>query len=87
MTNVFAVVGEHRAAPDRLLLLGDDGRYYAFAADGRPTEVEPTGAWRLDDEISASATAATLIEQVSTPERGQPARSDPSPDPTERPRA
>ena len=49
MTNVFAVVGEHRAEPDRLLLLGDDGRYYAFAADGRPSAVEPTGAWRLDD--------------------------------------
>lgn len=49
MTNVFAVVGEHRAEPERLLLLGDDGRYYAFAADGRPSAIEPTGAWRLDD--------------------------------------
>lgn len=49
MTNVFAVVGEHRAEPDRLLLLGDDGRYYAFAADGRPAEVDPGDAWALDD--------------------------------------
>jgi len=49
MTNVFAVVGEHRAEPERLLLLGDDGRYYAFAADGRPAEVEPGDAWSLDD--------------------------------------
>jgi hypothetical protein len=48
MTNVFAVVGEHRAEPERLLLLGDDGRYYAFA-DGRPAEVEPGDAWALDD--------------------------------------
>ena len=54
MTNVFAVVGEHRAEPDRLLLLGEDGRYYAFAADGRPTEVEPTAAWRLDADASAA---------------------------------
>ncbi|MDP9363745.1 MAG: hypothetical protein M3Q10_05875 [Chloroflexota bacterium] len=50
MTNVFAVVGEHRAEPDRLLLLGDDGRYYAFAADGRPAEVEPGDAWSLDND-------------------------------------
>lgn len=54
MTNVFAVVGEHRAEPDRLLLLGDDGRYYAFAADGRPAEVEPGDAWSLDEARDAS---------------------------------
>ena len=54
MTNVFAVVGEHRAEPDRLLLLGDDGRYYAFAADGRPIEVEPSGVWRLDADTAAA---------------------------------
>ena len=50
MTNVFAVVGQHRAEPSRLLLLGDDGRYYAYAADGRPTAVEPSAAWILDAE-------------------------------------
>ena len=59
MTNVFAVVGEHRAEPERLLLLGEDGRYYAFAADGRPTEVEPTGAWRLDAETPAARAPET----------------------------
>ena len=49
MTNVFAVVGESRAEPDRLLLLGDDGRYYAYATDAAaPTEVEPTGEWAID---------------------------------------
>ena len=53
MTNVFAVFGEHRAEPERLLLLGDDGRYYAFAADGRPAEVEPGDAWSLDDAPDA----------------------------------
>ena len=50
MTNVFAVVGQHRAEPGRLLLLGEDGRYYAYSADGRPTEVDPTGAWVLDED-------------------------------------
>jgi hypothetical protein len=53
MTNVFAVVGEHRAEPERLLLLGEDGRYYAFAAEGRPAAVEPSDAWRLDDGTSS----------------------------------
>jgi hypothetical protein len=57
MTNVFAVVGEHHAEPDRLLLLGEDGRYYAFAADGRPTEVEPTAAWRLDADAPPAPAA------------------------------
>ena len=57
MTNVFAVVGEHRAEPERLLLLGDDGRYYAYAADGPPTAIEPSGAWHLDEERLAAATA------------------------------
>ena len=49
MTNVFAVVGEHRDEPTRLLLIGDDGRYYAYATDAAaPTEVEPTGEWAID---------------------------------------
>ena len=50
MTNVFVVVGQHEAEPERLLLLGDDGRYYAYAADGQPTTVQPSGPWRLDDQ-------------------------------------
>lgn len=46
---VFAVVGEHRANPDRLLLLGDDGRYYAYeTADGVPIAVELTPDWVVD---------------------------------------
>ena len=55
MTNVFAVVGEHRREPGRLLLLGEDGRYYAYRADGAPMEVEPGAAWNLDDEALAAA--------------------------------
>ena len=50
MTNVFAVVGQHRAEPGRLLLLGDDGRFYAYAANGRLTAVEPNAAWLLDED-------------------------------------
>ena len=48
MTNVFAVVGQHRAEPGRLLLRGDDGRYYAYAANGHLSAVEPSNAWVLD---------------------------------------
>lgn len=55
MTNVFAVVGEHRQEPGRLLLLGDDGHYYAYATvSGQPTEVEPTDEWEIDVEGTAS---------------------------------
>lgn len=58
MTNVFAVVGEHRREPGRLLLLGEDGRYYAYRADGAPMVVEPGAAWNLDDEAVAAAQRA-----------------------------
>ena len=53
VTNLFAVVGEHRQEPSRLLLIGDDGHYYAYgAADGQPVEVEPTDEWQLDPEAA-----------------------------------
>ena len=49
VTNVFAVVGEHRREPWRRRLIGEDGRVYAYATDGgRPLEVEPCEAWRLE---------------------------------------
>jgi hypothetical protein len=49
LPTVFAVVGEHRADPDRLLLLGDDGRYYAYQTDdGVPIAVELTADWAVD---------------------------------------
>lgn len=46
----FVVVGEHRADPSRLLLLGADGRYYAYApTDGQPSHVEVDESWALED--------------------------------------
>lgn len=46
---VFAVVGEHRIDPDRLLLLGDDGRFYTYETDdGLPIAVELTPEWVVD---------------------------------------
>ena len=51
MTNIFAVVGEHRVEPSRLLLVGDDGHFYAYDADdGRPTEVQPSDEWEWDPD-------------------------------------
>jgi hypothetical protein len=48
-TVVFSVIGEHRNEPERLLLLGDDGHYYAFSAGlAQPTEVKPSGEWTID---------------------------------------
>ena len=55
MTNVFAVVGEHREEPSRLLLLGDDGHYYAYGStENQPTEVEPTDEWEIDQDATFS---------------------------------
>ena len=57
MTNIFAVVGEHRAEPSRLLLIGDDGHFYAYGkGEGQPTEVRPSEEWQLDPD-AASDTA------------------------------
>ena len=62
MTNVFAVVGKHREEPDRLLLVGDDGHFYAYATtDAEPTEVEPSEEWELDGEAAAAAAAAFAV--------------------------
>ena len=49
VTTVFAVVGEHRDDPTRLLLLGADGRHYAHALPDGPTiPVEPDERWAVD---------------------------------------
>jgi hypothetical protein len=49
MTTIFAVVGEHHADPDRLLLLGSDGQYYQFLIpDDATTPVVPDDAWVFD---------------------------------------
>ena len=57
MTNVFAVIGEHREKPDRLLLLGADGHYYTYVtADGPPVEVDPTEEWELDALVEPTLT-------------------------------
>lgn len=56
---VFAVVGQHRAAPERLLLRADDGRYYAYVNGGQPTEVEPTADWAFDSGPGAVGGRAT----------------------------
>jgi hypothetical protein len=54
MTNVFAVVGEHRDDPDHLLVLGDDGSYYDYTVTTGQTEpVEPSAAWRADAPLAA----------------------------------
>lgn len=88
MTNVFAVVGEHRWEPGRLLLLGEDGRYYAYRANGAPVEVEPSAAWHLDEDALAAAVraipvpvrpyrsgASASLENVETPRPRQVRRS------------
>lgn len=59
MTNVFAVVGQQAADPCQLLLLGDDGRFYAYAPDGRLRPVDPTDGWRLDEDSVPPADEAS----------------------------
>jgi hypothetical protein len=60
VTTVYTVVGQHRTMPGFLLLLGDDNRYYARAAAGRPAPVEPTAAWVLDADREAGLDTAPV---------------------------
>jgi uncharacterized protein YraI len=73
VTNVFAVVGQHRVESARLLLLGEDGRYYAYAADGRPVQVTLSTVWLLDGdrptETVAEAEAIPEVTVVELPRR------------------
>ena len=49
MTTIFAVVGERRDDPLELLLLGEDGRHYAYPLpDGLALPVELDEAWAVD---------------------------------------
>ena len=58
MTNIFAVVGEHRAEPSRLLLIGDDGHFYAYGkGEGQPTEVQPSEEWQFDPDAAPDPVA------------------------------
>lgn len=52
MTNIFAVVGEHRDNPDHLLVLGDDGSYYDYTVTtGQTALTEPDLSWTTDADI------------------------------------
>ena len=52
MTNLFSVIGEHREHPDRLLLRGEDGRFYALQSPGEePGAIVPGPEWRVDREL------------------------------------
>lgn len=53
VTNVFAVVGEHKRDRGRLLLKGDDGRFYAYGkGQGEMMPVRPGKDWSLDSEAN-----------------------------------
>ncbi len=52
MTNIFAVVGEHRDDPDRLLVIGEDGNAYDYkvpTGQFMPTEPQEED-WHVDTE-------------------------------------
>ena len=50
MADTFAVVGEHREDPNRLLLVGADGRHDDHLLPGGPTTpVEPGDDWAVDE--------------------------------------
>lgn len=56
MTNVFAVVGEHKKDQGRLLLKGDDGDFYAYGSrQGELIPVRPGKEWTLDSEAKNAA--------------------------------
>ena len=74
MTTTYTVVGQHRTVPGCLLLLGDDNRYYARTAAGRPTPVAPTAAWVLDADrepgLDTAPVAAAPVAWHSVAARG-----------------
>lgn len=52
MNNLYDVVGEHHSRPDRLLVIGEDGAYYAWELDTNETRpVELSSEWRVDAEL------------------------------------
>lgn len=56
MTLVFAVVGEHREDPDRLLVLGEDGHHYDYRLPtGQALPTEPDEAWEVDPSAVEAA--------------------------------
>ena len=55
MTNIFAVVGEHRDDPNHVLALGEDGRYYDVRlTDCAVMPVELTDEWVVQGEPESS---------------------------------
>lgn len=59
MIDLFAVVGEHRENPNRLLLLGADGQHYDFVLpDGTTVPVEPDDGWIVDENPPAAEEVA-----------------------------
>ncbi len=45
----FQVIGELKADPGHLLLMGDDGQWYDYEiASGEFTRIEPSDAWAVD---------------------------------------
>jgi hypothetical protein len=51
MTNIFAVIGENRDDPDRLLVLGADGQHYEYqVSEGTtvPIPIEVDDRWMID---------------------------------------
>jgi hypothetical protein len=51
---VFSVVGQHREDADRLLLYGEDGRYYQFdPVDGTPVLVDAIDEWIVEFRLAS----------------------------------
>ena len=51
---VFSVVGQHRDDADRLLLYGDDGRYYQLdPIDGTPVLVDEIEEWVVEFRLAS----------------------------------
>ena len=52
MPKQFAVIGEHDADPDRLLVVGEDGQYYAWElATDATVPIEVDEEWTVDEAV------------------------------------
>ncbi len=65
MTNVFEVVGEHREEPTRLLMRGDDGLYYAFAASDNHLTMVASSSSRSSSHSSDGSTIVRWLSEAA----------------------
>ena len=65
-TIAFRVIGELKSDPRRLLLEGDDGRWYDYdLALGTVAPADPSAAWAVDGAVRPDHSVAATVPHVA----------------------